>query len=348
MKRTAALVLAAVLAATSAHAAPAPPPATEAEFQARIQAFGRDIAAFSQAHTAAMLRAQDLVLVMIDGAHTTITDVTADKDGPTMRAWSREWGAKIRAEQKALAAMQAALPTDAHAIFDRIGMGAGDPRTAALRRAYTRLPGASASLITNVRSMADLIVPLVDRGVGGDREALIELGRAVADGTIVMLESENVTLDIGIAANPDHPQAVLSSSARASNEAVIALLKAQRAELEGETPDPAETAALVRGKAAEALAAAERTPKAAADFQALAAEIPFGGAMKGKLKTIFDSYEASGRTEAEIAGILIKAADTLEKDGDVAATVEAEMATFEALVDRRVAQQQERMRLLAQ
>lgn len=344
MTRTAALILAAFLAATPAIAAPAAPPANGAEFNVRLAAFTREIVGFAQPHNEAVLRAQNLMLAMIDGAGKAMEP----GDKAQMRAWSREWVSQARAEQRALKALQPALPTDAGPIFDRMGMGEADPRVAMLRRAYAKLPESTGRLIGAVDAMADEILPQIDGAIEGEPEAVVALGFAVLDGTIVMLQAENAMVDVQIAGAPNNPQTALSRSAKASNEAAIALFDLLRTELLGETPDPAQAAAIVRARAAEARAAALEAPKLAAARQAEIDGTPLTPEMRAKLKAIYGSFDASSRTEAEIAAILSHAADRLEEGGDVAETVEAEMANFESLVDRRVAEQQERVRLLGQ
>lgn len=330
----------------AAVAAPAPPPTTEAEAQARLDAFSRDLAAFAQPYNDAMLRAETLVLTLIDGSTKVIEDHTAEGDEAERRAWLQDWSAKVRAEVVALKTLKAALPPAPDAAFDKLGTGS-DPSIVKLRGAFRDLPAASDKLFASVFDMTEASLPLIERGVAGDGDALFELSQQLLAGLVVSLEAENVMQDISIVSTPTHPQAAGARSIKASNEAMIAILDAQRLEMAGEEIDRRALIETIRAKARVSRTAAAEMAGRAATTSAAADTIPASSAFKLKIKAAYATYATSGETETALATLLSQVADRIEQGDDIADAM-GDQAQFNALVDKRVALQQERLRLLAQ
>lgn len=347
MKKTLTAALAAALVALPAAALAAPPPPmTQAEAQERVNLFIQRLAAYSQPYQAAAIEAEDIVLAVIDGANKALEMQVEEADEADMRAWYSGWSKEIRARQAALKKAQAALPPSVDVAFEEFG-APPTPELIALRRAFERSPIAIRQLFASAHALTDDTLPLIEKSIG-DPAAAVPLASQLIKAMGVTLEAENVMLDVAIAGAQGHPQAFTSQSVKASNEALIPLLDAQAAMLQGGSIDRAALARTMRAKTAESRAAATAIPAAAEDLVVRSKSVGMGAELNAKFDGLLASYRKSSETELQLAAQIDEAALRIERGDDFGEAFEEAMAPVENLVNARLAQQQDRLRLLAQ
>lgn len=335
----AAAVLAAGLAfaapALAEKGAPAPPvvvaPAPPQNDTSRDM--GR-IAEASKVYKDLVLESEALMELVLDGVGRAI-----DTDNPPSQAWLADWKAKVKTSADLVRAHRDALPPFPSEVLKPFE---SDPQMQRMKEALTRLPESARASADTMLDLARDLTPLVEAAAGGDELAQLKLIRESSRGYSAALKAENVMLDLAIGSTfPSHPQASLSRSMKASNEAMILLFDYLQVLADGGDADPEAMVRAVRAKLDESRAEARKIgPQARFLVQRLGAEpdTPF----KTRIIAAFATYDGSGQVELQIADVLEKGiaalvaspeADNNVLQDDLAPLVERRMA----LQDQRVA-----------
>jgi hypothetical protein len=321
-------------------------PAVAAAPQPEGEAWVANVAKWMQPIASVSQRQSVVVIALLGGGNTARGYLTkkASKDGAV---WAESWSKARAIELDTLQSDSNALTQDLPPISPAL---ANDPTVQSLQ---TSLSGYRRAVRTNTDqlvAMSRQVLGLISAMAGGDETAAAEFARRAGQLTIAMLSAEVANVQAGTAflrsGDPERDVATCNI------EGDLALITILQARADGVlSSGRAATAAQARQHARAALAAAEQMTL---DAQSQLVRVKSAGA--GQLTPEFiervtrslATYTESAEIERQIAQVLLIGADHVEK-GDIETSPEVQkaMASLSPLVQRRVALDMQRNRIMA-
>ncbi|MDQ0465449.1 hypothetical protein QO010_003236 [Caulobacter ginsengisoli] len=317
---------AAAAPAAPAAAAATPPAAADSRLMAQlVQA--------SAPYQALVLSSEAFLGEVMDGGQL----VLASEARPAA-ADVAAWKARVLASQARIRAERAALPAFPSSRFAAVR---SDPEGARLLTAMAKLPKVAGDVADNSLTLADRVVPLVEKAALGDQAAILALRGVLIDGSIAALRAENALLTIGVAMSGEGlPQTALSRSMIASNEAIADFYEMLKAiEDEGRLRQLAT-------KMAEDLNEAESQANKVAPLARYAlgqADSSISPDLKRRIEIAFATYDESAKVELQLVALIRQVMARMAEDPAAAQALTAEAGP---LVARRIELNNQRLRAL--